>query len=353
MTTIQDVARAAQVSTATVSRVLNGKRNVAPELASRVQEAIEASGYRPNVLAKGLRTRATTVLGLVIPDIENPFHTAIARGAEDAAQSRRYSLLLCNSDEDLDKELHYLDVLLDQLVAGLIIEPVSEESSAVARFVERGVPVVIVDRTVRNLALDTVTVNNVLGAETATESLFAAGFERLAMVGGPVDRTTAVGRREGFVLAHQKRNREPSPELIVSGGYRIDGGYKATRQLLELSPRPDALFVANNLMATGALQALSELGLRVPRDLGFATFDEPPWGIGSHELNCVVHQPGRAMGKLATEILLDRIDGDDGPIRNLMLDASISGAQRRVAPVGVDGRAGQARTERRVSDPWA
>lgn len=324
MTTIQDVARAAGVSTATVSRVLNGKPNVAPELAKRVREAIEESGYRPNVMAKGLRTRATTVLGLVVPDIENPFHTAIARGAEDAAQSRRYSLLLCNSDEDLDKERHYLDVLMDQLVAGLIIEPVSEASSEVGRFVERGVPVVIVDRTVRHVPVDTVTVNNVLGAETATEALFAAGFERLAMIGGPDDRTTAISRREGFVRAHRKRDCEPSHQLIVSGGYRIDGGYKAAMQLLGLSPPPDALFVANNLMASGALRALSDLDLRVPVDLGFATFDEPPWGVGSHELNCVVRQPGRAMGKLAAEILLGRIDGDDGPIRNVMLDASIS-----------------------------
>jgi LacI family transcriptional regulator len=318
--TIRDVAEAAQVSTATVSRVLNGKNNVDPGLAERVRAAVAVLDYRPNVLAKALRTRATTVVGVIVPDIENPFHTAVVRGVEDAAQAGGHSLLLCNSDEDLAKETQYLEVLLSQGVAGLILEPVSEQQTRIAPFLERGVPVVAVDRSVSSARIDSVTVNNALGAQQATEVLIEEGYERIAMVAGLPGRFTSVGRLEGYKAALAEHGRQVETQLVVRGDYRFEGGYKAVQRLMARDPRPDAIFVANNTMALGALSALSDLELRVPQDVGFAAFDELPWRTGRQQPHAYVSQPGRAMGKLAADILLGRINGDTGPVRQVVLD---------------------------------
>jgi LacI family transcriptional regulator len=319
MVTIQDVARSANVSTATVSRVLNGKATVDPRLAARVRAAVEELGYRPNVLAKGLRTAATTVLGVIVPDIENPFLTAVVRGIEDAAQISGYSVVLCNSDEDVEKEARYVNVLLDQRVCGVILAPASEERSDVGALVERHVPVVAVDRALASRRIDTVMVRNAYGAQQATTALIDAGYQRVAMVSGREMTTTAEERLEGYRAALLRAGRPIDERLIESGGYRLSGGYRAVQHLMALRPAPDALFVANNLMAVGALKALTELELRVPADMGFASFDDLPWNTGEHRPICVVSQPAYEIGKIAAEILLARIAGDETAVRHVLL----------------------------------
>lgn len=327
--TIRDVAQAAGVSTATVSRVMNGKASVADHLAERVRTAAAELGYRPNVFAKGLRTSSTMVIGLIVPDIENPFHTAIARGVEDAAQEREYSVLLCNSDEDHGKEARYLDVMLTQQVAGVVIEPVSERRTDVRPLQQRAVPVVAVDRAIAARSIDTVTVNNRQGARWATEALLVAGCRRIAVIAGPAGRTTADERLAGYRQALEASNLPVDEDLIVFGDYRVESGYDGANELLARPQPPDAIFVANNLMAAGALAAMTDRGLNAPRDLQFASFDEPTWNPTGQQPLCLIYQPGREMGRLATELLLQRIERQGGPVRHTVLEPTVASPAER------------------------
>lgn len=306
MATIQDVADDAGVSTATVSRVLNGSLKVSPDLASSVRRSIEKLGYRPNGIARGLRRMVNSIVGLVVPDIENPFFTRLLRGVEDVAVTRNYSVLVGNSDEDLEKERRYLTALRDQWVAGVIIAPADEEDSDIGLLAERGTPVVAVDRTLRNADVDSVLTENVAAAQRAVEALVARGCRRIAHIAGPQHTTTGLERRQGYEQALRAAGMSPDPRETIDGGFRVEGGYAAMRTLLQRDARPDGVFVANNLMALGALRHHRERGLGGQVQL--SAFDELPWGTEVPESMPVVVQQAHLIGGQAMQCLLDRLD---------------------------------------------
>lgn len=301
MATINDVARRAGVSTATVSRALNGKSTVDPKLVTRVRAAADELGYHPNGLARNLRRQETAVLALIIADVENPFFTAIARGVEDVAQAQGYSVVLCNSDESADKERRYIEVALQERVAGVIFSPTGAASN-VERLRQRGTPVVAVDRPLADG--DQVLVDTRLAAFEATEHLIAAGYRRIGCVTGPAGVRTADDRLAGYRDAMRAAHR---PELFRHAEYRAAGGKQATVELLAGPEPPDALLIANSAMAIGALEALREVKLRLGRDVGVVAFDDAAWATLLDPPLTVVAQPAYDIGKEAATLLLARI----------------------------------------------
>ncbi|KAA8885416.1 LacI family transcriptional regulator [Nocardia colli] len=320
--TIRDVAALAGVSPATVSRVLNADPRVAPELRERVRDAIEKLSYRPNSQARSLRTRATRVLGLIIADIQNPFFTALARGVEDAASERDYSVVLANSDESLAKEQRYLEVAAAERMAGVVLAPASAANSRIGTLTDRGIPVVAIDRRLRSADVDSVTVNNQKAAKEAVEHLISAGCKRIAMITGPSDASTATGRLSGYRAALRQAGIELDPDLELRGDYRIEGGRAAARAILALPDRPDGLFVGNNLMMAGALHALADTGVTFPGDILLAGFDEMSWAGFAPPIT-LVEQPSYEIGRQATELLLRRIAGEEFAVQRVVLPARL------------------------------
>lgn len=342
--TMRDVADRAGVSTATVSRVLNGRADVAAGLRERVRDAMSELGYHPNGPARGLRTRTSSLLGLIIPDITNPFFTAIARGLEDVAQDAGYSLVIANADEDVDKERRYLEVAAAEQMAGVVLSAGSTRESrldglgglnGLDGLGDRGMPVVVVDQRLRHEAVDSVRVNNRASAQAATAALLDLGCRRVGMVAGPASTSTGADRLAGYRAAMRASGRSTGEVdgLVVREEYRIEGGYAGTLALAQRVPDLDGLLVANNVMTLGALDALEELGIEVPEQLAVVGFDDLPWASGAYRRISVVRQPAYEIGRTAGELLLQRIRGPRSDPRHLVLAAElVHGSRARLRP---------------------
>jgi LacI family transcriptional regulator len=315
--TIYDVAALAGVSPATVSRVLNGG-SVSPERASKVRLAAAELGFRPNRTARTLRKGGSDVLALVIPDIANPFFTALARGVEDRAQEAGYSVVLCNTDELAEKESRYLGIAVDQRVAGVVLAPASPEPD-VATLTDRGIPVVAVDRPVAGLAVDVVTLDDRAASARATHMLYDRGYGLVACVTGFCDATTAQLRAEGWREVFTERSPGADPDLYLRHtDYRPRGGRRAAEELLALPNPPDAVFSANNLLGAGVLAHLATVGRRPP-EVGLAVLGELPYPDWEVRAVAVQPWPGRLLGLRAADVLLERIRGDAQEPRSLVL----------------------------------
>ena len=306
MATISDVASRAGVSTATVSRALNGKSTVDPELAARVRTAAQELGYQPNGPARNLRRQEAAVLALIISDVENPFFTAIARGVEDVAHTVGYSVVLCNSDEDAEKERRYVDVAIQERVAGVIVSPTSTTSN-VDSLARRGTPIVAVDRPLPERESDTVLVDTRMAARQATTHLIDQGYQRIGCITGPTGVRTADDRLAGYRDALRAGKHKTSPRLVRRTEFKAAGARRAAADLLDQEEPPDALLVANSAMAIGVLEALRAHGLRPGRDVGVVAFDDVPWAGLVDPPMTVVAQPAYEIGTVAAHLLLARI----------------------------------------------
>jgi LacI family transcriptional regulator len=302
--TINDVARRAKVSPATVSRVLNGTSAVATEKAARIRKAVADLNYEPFGPARALRQNRVRVWAVIIADVENPFFTSVVRGIEDIAYANGYRLVLCNSDEDLVKEAGYLDIAIRERMSGLVIAVASTTESSLDRLAHEGIPVVAIDRRVTGRNIDSVVVDNRRGAHDGTRHLLENGWKRIGCVVGPTRISTSNERLAGYRDALAEVGRPYARSLVRRADFREDGGYKATRALLELVNPPDALFIANNLMTLGALHAIQDLGVRVPHDLGLVGFDDSPAADLTRPRLTVVAQPTYEIGRVAGELLL-------------------------------------------------
>ena len=315
MTTIYEVAARAGVSPATVSRVFNGIP-VSASYADRVRAAAAELDFVPNRAARRLRRRTSEVIALVIPDIENPFFTALARGVEDRALQAGFSVVLCNTDERESKETRYLTVALSEQMAGVILAPATDHPDLDA-IVSRQTPVGVVDRSARGYDLDTVLMDDATNARLCTERLYDAGHRLVACITGPETVETAEHRADGWrsVFLGRSPGVDPGPYLRHAD-YRVDGGRSAAASLLALPEPPDAVFVANNLMAVGVMQALTERGgTQVIGVLG-----DLPYGLGVTPEVEIWPLPARELGITAADLLLGRINGDTSPARRIVLD---------------------------------
>lgn len=311
MPTLHDVARAAGVSTATVSATINKTAYVSPALQERVRKAIEEVGYHPDAIARSLKTRTTKTLGLLISDISNPFFTSVIRGIEDVATPQGYMLLLCNTDERLEKEQAYLRLLRSRRVDGVIMAPVGgvEDYGDLRSAV--GAPVVFIDRRVPVQA-DAVAVDNTQGARDVVRYLVSLGHRRIGVIAGLPKISTSEERLAGYHQALAEAGIALEPDLLKVGYSRLEGGHEAARQLLALTKRPTAIFATNNLMTIGLMRAVAERGLQCPADISVACFDDFDWASVFHPRLTTVAQPTYEMGERAAELLLSRVGGSGG-----------------------------------------
>jgi LacI family transcriptional regulator/LacI family repressor for deo operon, udp, cdd, tsx, nupC, and nupG len=309
MASLQEVARRAKVSIATVSRVLNKSDKVVPETRAVVEQALLDLGYRPSRVARRLRMNSgrAHLVGLIIPDIQNPFYAEIARGVEDVAYANEYALILCNSDENLDKERFYLDVMRDESVDGLVLPPFDDSDAAVIGMVKTGLPVVCVDRSLARVQTDLVEVDNHRGAFAAVTHLIEKGHRSIGLIEGRSHVSTSRERRRGYLDALAAHGITARKELMRSGDFKQESGRVLANELFDLRKPPTAVFVCNNLMTVGALAALHHRGLRVPHDVAVVGFDDLPWAEALDPPPTVVRQPAYEVGRQAMELLLKRI----------------------------------------------
>jgi LacI family transcriptional regulator len=294
--------------------VINDTRPVSDELRQRVLAAMDMLDYQPNALARSLRRRRTSTLGLIIPDTNNPYFAEVARGIEQAAFERDYTVILCHSDYSLEREFQYVDVLRAERVAGAIWIPATESCEAAERLVEYGVPLVVLDRLTPDVQCPSVVADNYRGGYVATEHLISLGHRRIGCIARPVGLSHSQDRLLGHQAALCDYSLPNDEELIVKGGFRLEDGRQATFHLLGLEPPPTAIFAYNDIMAIGALRAAHEQGLRVPQDFSVVGFDDIPQAAFACPALTTVSQPKLDMGRRGAELLLDLIDGDRPPV---------------------------------------
>lgn len=272
--TIRDVAQRAGVSVSTVSRVLNGHdlKHMRPETKARVLAAIEELDYTPVKAARTLRRQRTQVIGILLPDISNPFFSLLARGVEAVAFEKGYSTLICDSDHLVEKESQYLDILLAEGVEGVVFIPVGRpDMGRIQRFLRRGIKIVVADRRVEGLPM--VQADNCGGSAALTRYVIQLGHRRIAYLAGPREVSSAEERLAGFLSAMEEEGL--SPVWLRYGHFTFESGYHLTRKLLNQCT-VDAILTGNDLMAVGAIRAAEEFGLRIPDDIGVAGFDHIP-----------------------------------------------------------------------------
>ncbi len=316
-----DVARRAKVNISTVSRIINKTGSFGSGTEARVRKIMKELGYKPNRVARRLRTQegSSHLMGLIIPNIQNPFFADLARGVEDVAYRNNFAVLLCNYDEDEKKERFYLDVLQSESVDGIILPPIHENDPAVLQVVRNGIPVVCVDRSLSSGALDKVEVDNHMGAFTAVEHIIAKGHRRIGVICGPADSSTGRERLRGYKDAHARAGLPVRSELVRFGDFKQLSGHALTHEILSLSQPPTALFVCNGLMMIGALEAIAARGLKIPRQIALVGYDELSLSAVFNPPLTMVKQPAYEVGKCAAELLLKRIEDPKRPPTSLKL----------------------------------
>jgi len=321
--TVKEVAEHAGVSTATVSRALSGSASVREPLRSRVLEAARSLSYRPNRAARDLRVRSSRAVGVLIPDIENPFFTSVVCGIEDVLRKTDYSLLLANYNEDPDQEDRRLELFRAEGIRGLIFAASRTPSRLYAELGKAGIALVAVSRVLPRLRVDEVTVANREGAHAATTHLIRLGHQRIGIINGPLVFATARGRQGGYEDALQEAGVALDANLVVHCAFNQAAGYSAMQQLLGLASPPTAVFAGSNLLTLGALQAIHERELDIPGQIAIVGFDDMPWAISLRPPLTAVAQPSFDVGRTAAELVLARIREPALPRRQVVLETRL------------------------------
>ncbi len=307
MATIKDVAKQAGVSVATVSYVINGTRNVAPDTAKRVRAAMEALNFHPNAVAQSLRTRTTHVIGAVVSDISNPFFATLIRGAEDCARENGYSLLICNTSEKLENELVYLQLLSRKRVDGMILAPTGKNDELIRDLITRGLQIVFIDRKIDGVDAPAVLSENEEGAYRATRYLIEQGHRQIGIILGLPHVSTTTERLRGYERALTDNGFEIDRALIAYGHSQVAEGKEACLDLLDGADRPSAVFATNNLMTIGVMMAIHKLGLSCPQDVSVVGFDDFEWAAAFEPPLTTVAQDPYRIGYEAVQLLCEYI----------------------------------------------
>jgi LacI family transcriptional regulator len=337
LATLEDVARRAGISVATAGRALGNYGRVSPKTRNLVLRAANDLNYHANALARGMKRRSTFTVGLIVGNICNPFFSTIVRAVEAALIKHGYNLIVCDSDEDLSKEMSHIRVLFQRRVDGIIVSPSSSpdgmDSKAAELISERGVPLVLIDRLAPGARAPTVAADNIGGAFEATKYLLELGHTRIGIIVGRKTLGSMTARVEGYRRALALFGADFDESLVVDGlDVGVEGGCNAAQQLLALASPPTAIVAMNNLLVLGALNALREKGIQIPRDISIIGWDD--FDAASHLSTplTVVDQPARAMGTMAAEHLLQLMSGETAhhPLEillrcNLILRESCSG----------------------------
>lgn len=305
--TMADVARLAGVSISTVSAVVNNKGNVSPPLTKRVQDAIEALGFRPHAGARGLRLGKTHIIGMVMQDIANPFFVEVMRGVEDEAAQSGYEIMVCDSNGQPDLEIKRLNALYAQRVDGILLAP-SDSYAAREILLRKYAPIVYVDCVPIKADVPCVVTDNFDAAYKATRYLIGLGHQRIAIISGRVVHSTIIDRVDGYRKAMQEANLPIRQEYMTQGNSRIDSGYHFGLMLMNSPEPPTAIFTLNNRMTLGILQAIRELKVPCPERVSILSFDDSDWAAVSNPALTAIQQPTYEMGKRAMQLLVESMN---------------------------------------------
>ncbi len=309
MPTIKDVADAAQVSITTVSHVINGTRYVSDELRKRVEEAMTVIDYHPNNLARSLRIGKTKTIGLIIPDNSNLYFAEIARIIEDLGYLHGYSVILCNTDDNCEKEASYINVLVNKQVDGVIFISAGGSGENLQKLLDQNTPIVIVDREFPDVAADLVLLDNYIGGEMAARHLIQLGHRRIACISGSLRLTPSAQRMDGYLHAMHEAGLATPENYLVPGDFRYQSGETCMDKLLEDSfDRPSAVFVCNDMMAIGAIRSIRKHGLRVPEDISIIGFDNILLAQAFSPALTTIAQPIHDMSDIAIQLLIRRME---------------------------------------------
>ncbi|CAM8646042.1 LacI family DNA-binding transcriptional regulator [Candidatus Planktophila dulcis] len=303
---LRDVAKAAKVSVGTVSNVLNRPEVVAPETLARVQGTIKDLGFVPNGFARHLRSGNSRTLGLIVPDVANPFFTEVARGVEDAASKRDYAVFLCNSDESATKEDRYINILIEQQVRGVLITPTDVKSDRLDAMRERGIAVTLVDREIKGRKQCSVSVDDIHGGQLGIEYLTGLGHTEIAWVCGP-DSIPQVADR-GAGVAKAAKFAGAKVETIRVSLMNTTQGEEAAKKILALKTIPTAIFCANDLLALGVMRTLRENKLRIPEQVSVLGYDDIEFAASAAVPLSSISQPAYQMGVTAADLLLNECE---------------------------------------------
>ncbi len=322
--TISDIAKASGVSQATAARALGNYGSVSEKAREQVLAAAESLGYHRNELAAALVAGSTRTIGLVVGDIENPFFASVVRGLTDVVEVEGHTVLLANSDEDVDRERHAVDTLRSRQVDALVVATAATaDLSHLEAAASSGRPVILIDRLMPDSSLDTVTVDNEAGAAGAVAHLIGHGHTRIGIVTDEPQIASSAERVAGYRRAHREAGVAVDEQLIVEGGPGQEDGRRGALALLGLEDPPTAVFTASNLATYGALSALAELGLRIPDDVALVGFDDFPLADVIDPPITVVSQPVDEIGREAGRLLLQRLAGDRRPPQRVKLETKL------------------------------
>jgi LacI family transcriptional regulator, galactose operon repressor len=319
MATIKDVAALAGVSYTTVSHVINNSRPVSDRARSEVEAAIRTLSYVPSAIARSLKHRATSTIGLLISNSTNPFFSELARGIEDACYQNGYSVILCNSDDDPKRQQTYLRVLLERRIDGLIISSTGEDRNLANQLSNIGIPFVVVDRPIPGLKANLVQIDHLKGGYLATKYLVGLGHRLIGCIAGPYSAAVSLERVEGYRRALKKAGIPYTANYVVESDFTCEGGYRAGSKLLK-NRDLTAVFASNDLMAIGLLRLTRELGLAVPRQLSIVGFDDIELCRYVHPALTTVGHSIQHQGELTARTLIELINrGGNAKVRRIAL----------------------------------
>lgn len=324
--TIYDVAKKAGVSIATVSRVINNSDLVSERTSDKVKAVIEELHYSPNVIAYALTKKSTLTLGLLIPDIANPFYSELSRGVEDAANDYGFNVIMCNTDYSVDKEAVYITLLKQKIIDGFIISSTHHSDKNIVELLEEDRPLVLVDRDIDvsgNYSIDMVGSDNIRGGYIAAKHLIDLGHRDIACLLGPPEIKVNRDREKGFRRAMEEAGLKVCADFLRYGDLRIDFGYKVAQEMLKGQRKPTAFFTANDLTALGVIRGIKHCGLSVPDDVSVVGYDNTVLAEMVDPLLTTVNQQMRKMGYMATELLIKRIRGEREPGVKILLSTDL------------------------------
>ncbi len=307
-TTMKDIAKAVGVHPSTVSRVINGNPNISEKTAKKVFSTIEDLNYTPNALARSLKTKKIETLGMLIPDIANPFFAGLARGVEDTANQYGYNVILCNTDDQFEKEKTYLRLLEERRVDGLILATAKIRDKSIIELEKSRFPYILLSRNIRDLQENSISIDDIAGGYLATKYLIGLGHRNIGHIGGPYNTMAALDRIKGYKKALLQYGIPFNRCYIGEGDFKIKGGYQVMNQFLKLQNPPTAVFTANDLLAVGAIEAIREHGYNVPDDISIIGFDDIRLASFLSPPLTTIRQPMLEMGSLAIIKLMERIE---------------------------------------------
>jgi DNA-binding LacI/PurR family transcriptional regulator len=324
---LEDVARYARVSAATVSRVLAGKSNGRRDVKQRVLEAVELLDYEPNRMAQSLRLQRSHLIGLVVSDIQNPFFTSIVRAIEDSLSKAGFAVLLFNTDDNAAKESYYLNFLKAEKVSGVIIAPTEGATQNLPALLKANIPVVAIDRALTGLEVDSVTTNNREASYQLVKTLLQQGQvqqrqQRIGAILPPMSVMTGRERYEGYRQALREGGISIFEELVITGHESESYGYQSAKTLLETAQPATALFLGTKVITLGALRYLFETGRTIPDDVALAAFDKLDWMPHLPDIP-YAEQSSYSIGEVAVRLLLERMDQPKRSLQTVILPSAI------------------------------